>query len=59
LSRFFSLFGLDEQTQQQDIEGIEHHLSAETVGVLSNLAQFFEDHPEMLKAFRKSCKSAR
>jgi Mn-dependent DtxR family transcriptional regulator len=57
LSRFFSLFGLDEQTQQQDIEGIEHHLSAETVEVLSNLAKFFEDHPEMLKAFRKSRKA--
>src|ERR1700704_3573711 len=27
LSRFFSLFGLDPQTQQMDIEGIEHHLS--------------------------------
>jgi len=56
LSRFFSLFGLDEQTQQHDIEGIEHYLSADTVEVLSNLAKFFEDHPEMLKAFRKSCK---
>jgi Mn-dependent DtxR family transcriptional regulator len=59
LSRFFSLFGLDEETQQRDIEGIEHHLSGETVEVLSNLAQFFEDHPETLKAFRKSCKGAK
>ncbi len=56
LSRFFSLFGLDEQTQQQDIEGIEHHLSPETVEILSNLARFFEDDPAMLKAFQKSCK---
>ena len=59
LSRFFSLFGLDEQTQQQDIEGIEHHLSAETVEVLSNLAKFFEDNPQMLKAFLKCCKAAK
>jgi Mn-dependent DtxR family transcriptional regulator len=57
LSRFFSLFGLNEQTQRQDIEGIEHHLSAETVEVLSNLAKFFEDNPVLLKAFLKSCKS--
>jgi Mn-dependent DtxR family transcriptional regulator len=57
LARFFSLFGLDEQTQQQDIEGIEHHLSAETVEVLSDLARFFEEHPEMLKAFLKSRKT--
>jgi hypothetical protein len=32
-------------------------LSAETVEVLSNVAKFFEEHPETLKAFRKSCKS--
>src|SRR5205814_5181020 len=30
LTRFFSLLELDEQTQLEDIEGIEHHLSAET-----------------------------
>jgi len=59
LARFFSLFGLDEQTQQQDIEGIEHHLSAETVEVLSSLAKFFEDNPAMLKAFLKSRKPAK
>ena len=59
LARFFSLFGLDEQTQQRDIEGIEHHLSAETVEVLADLAKFFEDNPPMLKAFLKSRKPAK
>ena len=56
LARFFSLFGLDERTQQQDIEGIEHHLSAETAEVLSSLAKIFEDHPVVLKAIIKSRK---
>jgi Mn-dependent DtxR family transcriptional regulator len=56
LARFFSLFGLDEKTQQKDIEGIEHHLSSETVEVLSSLAKFFEDNPAVLKAFQKSSK---
>jgi len=59
LSRFFSLFGLDEQTQQRDIEGIEHHLSAETVEILANLAQFFEDNPATLKSFLKTLKTAK
>lgn len=59
LSRFFSVFGLDEQTQQQDIEGIEHHLSGETVEILSNLAKFFEDNPETLQAFRNSCNTSK
>jgi Mn-dependent DtxR family transcriptional regulator len=54
LSRFFSLLGLDAKTQRQDIEGIEHHLSPATVAVLADLAAFFENNPEMLKAFRDS-----
>jgi Mn-dependent DtxR family transcriptional regulator len=56
LSRFFSLFGLDDETQRQDIEGIEHHLSPATVEVFSDLTRFFEEKPETLKAFIKSRK---
>jgi Mn-dependent DtxR family transcriptional regulator len=58
LSRFFSLFGLSAETQQQDIEGIEHHLSASTVDMLADLAQFFEQNPEVLKRFTRTRKSA-
>ena len=57
MSRFFSLFGLDPETQKQDIEGIEHHLSPATVEVLADLARFFEEHPETLKDFQKSRKT--
>jgi Mn-dependent DtxR family transcriptional regulator len=56
LSRFFSLFGLDPETQRQDIEGIEHYLSPETVEVLADLAQFFEKNSGMLKQFQHSRK---
>ena len=59
LSRFFSLFGLDAETQRQDIEGIEHHLSPATVEVLSDLAQFFEKNPETLRNFQRSRALAR
>ena len=54
LSRFFSLFGLNEETQRHDIEGIEHHLSPETVAILSDLAKFFENNPGRLKLFKKT-----
>jgi len=54
LSRFFSLLGLSADIQQQDIEGIEHHLSPATVAVLADLAQFFEENPAVLKRFTKS-----
>ena len=57
LSRFFSLFGLDAETQRLDIEGIEHHLSPETVEVLADLAGFFEQHPETLRGFQQSRKA--
>lgn len=51
LTRFFSLLGLDLKTQQQDIEGIEHHLSSETVDSLADLAEFLEENPEVLKRY--------
>jgi Mn-dependent DtxR family transcriptional regulator len=59
LARFFSLFGLDPETQQRDIEGIEHHLSTATVEILSDLAAFFEKNPETLKSFLKSRKGGK
>ena len=59
LSRFFSLFDLDAESQRQDIEGIEHHLSPDTVQILADLAQFFEQHPDMLRLFRQSRKIGR
>ena len=59
LSRFFTLFGLDEKTQVRDIEGIEHHLSPSTVEVLEDLVKFFERDPEMLKQFLKSQKAGK
>src|SRR5882724_11068929 len=59
LSRFFSLFGLDAETQKRDIEGIEHHLSPATMEVLADLATFFEEHRDALREFKQSCRPAR
>jgi Mn-dependent DtxR family transcriptional regulator len=59
LSRFFSLFGLDSDTQKRDIEGIEHHLSPSTVEILADLANFFEENPQTLKVFQQSRKAAK
>lgn len=59
LSRFFSLFELDAETQRLDIEGIEHHLSPATLEMLADLANFFEANPDALRAFKDSRKPAR
>lgn len=54
LTRFFSLLKLDAETQARDIEGIEHHLSPDTVNCLADLAQYLEDNPEILKRFHST-----
>lgn len=51
LARFFSLFGLDEETQGKDIEGLEHHLSTSTIEFLEDLSRFFELNPKALQRF--------
>jgi len=56
LSRFFSLLGIDAQTQQRDIEGIEHHLSTVTVETLLALTEFLQERPELLRSFLASRK---
>src|SRR5882762_4550011 len=56
LSRFFSLFGLDPETQRLDIEGIEHHLSPATLEILADLTDFFVANPDALGAFQQSRK---
>lgn len=57
LSRFFSLFGLDAETQRLDIEGIEHHLSPATLAMLADLTQFFEANPDALRKFQQTRKT--
>jgi Mn-dependent DtxR family transcriptional regulator len=54
LSRFFSTLGIGPEAQRRDIEGLEHHLSAETLDLLADLAEFFARNPDMREAFRAS-----
>ena len=51
----FTLFELDAETQARDIEGIEHHLGADTLKTLADLTVFFEQHPEVLARSRPPC----
>jgi Mn-dependent DtxR family transcriptional regulator len=57
LANFFTLFDLDDETQARDIEGIEHHLSPDTLETLADLTAFFEEHPETLEQFKASRKN--
>ena len=59
LASFFTLFDLDDDTQARDIEGIEHHLSSDTLKTLADLTAFFEEHPKILEQFKANCKNPR
>lgn len=57
LEDFLDLLGIhDKETVEQDIEGIEHHLSSKTLLRLTQLVEFFEHNPDLhdrYVAFRK------
>jgi Mn-dependent DtxR family transcriptional regulator len=51
LQRFFTLLAVPTETQEQDIEGIEHCLSPATMSALARLTDFFEVNEEIFKEF--------
>ena len=50
LTRFLSLLQIPQEAQMSDIEGMEHHLSDETVRALAALSDYLETRPDALKA---------
>jgi Mn-dependent DtxR family transcriptional regulator len=59
LTEMLNLLGLSSETVQEEVEAIEHHLKPETLQVFSKLVQFWQTHPEQLKAFLDESKTAR
>ncbi len=53
LKRFLVLLGLDEPTQETDIEGWEHCLSAQTLARIESLTRFLENRPALVREFRR------
>ncbi len=53
LEDFLHILGVEESVIQKDIEGIEHHLSPNTLEHLRDLVGFLQEHPQMLKEFEK------
>jgi len=54
LTRLLELMGLDSETIQAEVEGIEHHLRPRTLAVFERLVCFWEKHPEHLALFMRS-----
>ncbi|MFL9649416.1 MULTISPECIES: transcriptional regulator MntR [Exiguobacterium] len=52
LESFLRLIGVDEAHVYEDVEGIEHHLSSNTLDCMTQFVEFFEDKPELMAQFR-------
>ncbi len=53
LTRLLSSFGLDADTVHHDVEGMEHHISRQTLEVLTLLMEELEGNPELLKKLKR------
>lgn len=51
LESFLRLIGVDEAHVYEDVEGIEHHLSSNTLDCMTQFVEFFEDKPELMAQF--------
>lgn len=53
VSEFLRLLGVDEECLQCDTEGIEHHISPQTMKRLEAFVLFLQENPEVVEEFRK------
>ena len=58
LTRLLAGFGLDARTVHHDVEGMEHHISRQTLDVLTLLMEELEGNPVLLKKLKRRMKSA-
>ncbi|MEK3886097.1 transcriptional regulator MntR [Bacillus sp. FSL K6-3431] len=49
LEKFLHIIGVKEENIYDDVEGIEHHLSWNSIDRIGDLVQFFEDDPQRIK----------
>ena len=54
LTEFLTLLGLDRNVVAKDVEGIEHHVSAETLLQLERVVEYWRGHPAQLEKILKS-----
>ncbi|MEM9480203.1 MAG: transcriptional regulator MntR [Verrucomicrobiota bacterium] len=57
LTRFLELFGVDDETIYDDVEGMEHHISESTLEAFRALQEELERQPAMLGRIRSRMKA--
>ena len=58
LTRFLQLFGIDDETIYDDVEGMEHHISSPTMRVFEALVGELEASPQAVKRIRAKLKNS-
>jgi Mn-dependent DtxR family transcriptional regulator len=53
LSRLLTSFGLDPETVHRDVEGMEHHMSRQTLQALTLILEELEGNADLLKKLRR------
>jgi Mn-dependent DtxR family transcriptional regulator len=53
LEQFLRLIGVEEERIYGDVEGIEHHLSWNSINRIADLVQVLEESPELLEKMEK------
>lgn len=53
LEQFLKMIGVEKDNIYRDVEGIEHHLSWNSIDRIGDLVQYFTDNPDRLEELRK------
>lgn len=53
LEDFLEMIGVQEENVYRDVEGIEHHLSADSIACIGTLLEYFTREPSRLETLRE------
>ncbi|MBN9653655.1 transcriptional regulator MntR [Halobacillus litoralis] len=53
LEQFLEIIGVDQENIYDDVEGIEHHMSWNSIDRIGDLVQYFDEKPERVSALRE------
>jgi Mn-dependent DtxR family transcriptional regulator len=59
LTEFFCLLGLPPAVLARDVEGIEHHVSKETLTLLNQFIRFWKQNPALQSSYTAHCGGGR
>ena len=52
LEQLLRIIGVKEENIYEDVEGIEHHLSWDSIDRIGDLVQFFEENPDYMETLK-------